>query len=314
MIEAILDTDIGSDVDDALALCLALVSPEIDLCGITTVYGNTHTRARIARALTRIASRPGIPVLAGLQLPLLRERPVHWMGHEGVGIDLADADLEPDPGNAVDFLVSSVRKRPGRLSIIAIGPLTNIAAAIIIAPEIVEMTRELIFIGGVARLAQNALDVPAVEWNVRCDPEAARVVFRSGMKITMLGMDVTRRAETRMNDDHLRALRSSPSPLAQTAARLVEIYWRTAEEKLRCMHDVVAVAFSFDRSLVVTRQLNVMVETTGTHTQGFTLVTEGETLGNVSVGIELDGDRVRSLFLDRVCTPLTTDEKQWSIK
>jgi purine nucleosidase len=301
MIEAILDTDIGSDVDDALALSLALVSPEISLQGITTVYGDTAMRARIARALTRAAGKPAVPVVAGLRLPLLRERPVHWMGHEGMGIDLSDPATAPDPGSAVDFIIESIRRKPGRLTILAIGPLTNLAAAIIVAPDIIEMCREIIFIGGMARLSRNALDVPALEWNVRCDPEAARVVFRSGIHITMLGMDVTRRDETRMNMAHLRTLQSCPNPIAQMAARLVEIYWRTADEKLRCMHDVVAVAYSFDRTLVVTRPLTVEVETAGVHTQGLTLVTQGGPESTVSVGIDLDGDRIRPLFFGRVC-------------
>jgi purine nucleosidase len=306
VIEAILDTDIGSDVDDALALCLALVSPEIELLGITTVYGQTQVRARIARALTHVAGRRDIPVFAGLELPLLRERPAHWMGHEGVGIDLSQVDLAPEAGSAVDFVVRTIRQRPGRVSIIAIGPLTNVAAAVIVAPDIVELARELIFIGGVARLAHNRLNVPALEWNVRCDPEAARVVFRSGMKITMLGMDVTRREETHMDQAHLHALRDSPSPLARMAARLVEIYWGTIGDDLRYMHDVVAVAFSYDRSLVLTEPLDVVIETTGTHMQGFTLVTRGESEGNVHVGTGLDGDRIRSLFISRVCAPLAT--------
>ncbi len=304
MIEAILDTDIGSDVDDALALSLALVSPELDLRGITTVYGHTRLRAQVARALTHAVGRADIPVFAGLELPLLRERAVHWMGHEGEGIDLTDPALDPDAGSAVDFLIDTIRRNPGRITLLAIGPLTNVAAAIILAPDIIGKTRELIFIGGVARLAENSLDVPAVEWNVRCDPEAARVVFKSGIKLTMLGMDVTRRSETHMDAGHLRALQGSDSPLARIAARLVAIYWKTAPDNLRCMHDVVAVAYSYDRSLVGTRCLNVEVETAGEHTTGFTLVTQGDSEGGISVGVQVDGDRIRSLFLDRVCAPL----------
>jgi len=227
------------------------------------------------------------------------------MGHEGIGVDLARSDLAPDQGSAVDFIVRTIRERPGRVSIIAIGPLTNVAAAIIVAPDIVALAREVIFIGGVARLAPNRLDVPSIEWNVRCDPEAARVVFRSGMKVTMLGMDVTRREETHMDQSHLQALRDAPSPLARMAACLVEVYWGTIGNDLRFMHDVVAVAFSFDRSLVLTEPLDVVIETTGTHTQGFTLVTRGKPENPVRVGTGLDGTRIRTLFFDRVCAPLT---------
>ena len=130
---------------------------------------------------------------AGIARPLLRERPVHWMGHEGEGI-LTDEDRGwASAGHAVDFIVGKAKENKGSHDR-RYRPLTNIAAAIILAPEIVEQVKELIFIGGVARFGDNSLEVPALEWNVKCDPEAARVVFTSGIPLTMLGMDVTRRA------------------------------------------------------------------------------------------------------------------------
>lgn len=299
-VRMLLDTDIGSDVDDAMALCFALRSPEVALEGVTTVYGDVQLRARIASKLIALSGRGDIPVRAGIARPLLRERPVHWMGHEGEGI-LTDEDRDwVSAGHAVDFLVGRVKENKGALTIAAIGPLTNIAAAIILAPEIVEQVKELIFIGGVARLGDNSLEVPALEWNVKCDPEAARVVFTSGIPLTMLGMDVTRRAETRMDQSHLERMKRAGSPLTEAAARLVEIYWRHAEPKMRCIHDVLAVAYAFDRDLVRTERLKVEIETGGSCTSGFTLVTRDAERANADVGLEVS-DRFLELFMSRLC-------------
>lgn len=301
----ILDTDIGSDVDDAMALCFALRSPEIKLLGVTTVYGDVDLRARIARKLITVACAGDIPVRAGTVRPLLRERPVHVMGHEGEGILTAeDHRTHVGGGSAVDFIIRAARENRGRLTIAAIGPLTNIAAAIILAPEIVSDVQELVFVGGVARFAGNRLDVPALEWNVKCDPEAARVVFTSGIPLTMLGMDVTRCAETRMDESHLERLKRAGAPLADAAARLVEIYWRSAEPKMRCIHDVLAVAYLVDRSLVRTERLKVEIETAGSCTTGFTLVTRDAEQANANVGLEVS-DRFLELFMSRVCGPQT---------
>ena len=303
-VRMLLDTDIGSDVDDAMALCFALRSPEIALEGVTTVYGDVGLRARIAMKLIALSGAGAIPVRAGIARPLLRERPVHWMGHEGEGI-LTDDDrgMPVSDGHAVDFIVGKVRENKGRLTLAAIGPLTNIAAAIIVAPEIVDEVKELIFIGGVARFGDNSLEVPALEWNVKCDPEAARVVFTSGIPLTMLGMDVTRRAETRMDQSHLERMKRAGTPLSDAAAHLVEIYWRHAEPKMRCIHDVLAVAYAFDRDLVRTERLKVEIETEGSCTSGLTLVTRDAERANADVGLEVR-DRFLELFMSRLCGSL----------
>jgi purine nucleosidase len=295
MVRVLLDTDIGSDVDDALALCFALRSPELRLEGVTTVYGDVHLRARIARKLLALGGQPAVPVAAGLALPLLRER-------EGQGIvEDGEPGLEPIEEHAVDFLIRTVLNSPGEITLLAIGPLTNVADAIIRQPLIVERLRELIFIGGVARLGDNALEVPALEWNVRADPEAARLVFNSGVRLTMLGMDVTRREATRLHEEHLRRIQAVPTRLAQAVARLIEIYWRHAEPRMRCIHDVVAVAYALDRSLVETRPMRVEVETRGTHTTGFTLVSFDTERANAHVAVRIDEHRFLEQFMERIC-------------
>jgi purine nucleosidase len=302
MVRVLLDTDIGSDVDDALALCFALRCPEIKLAGITTVYGDVHLRAKIARKLLLLGNQPEVPVAAGIAQPLLREREVFVMGHEGKGIVRADEpNLEPIAEHAVDFLIRMIMNNPGELVLAAIGPLTNIATAIIRQPEIVRRLKEIIFIGGVARLCDNALEVPALEWNVRADPEAARIVFTSGVPVTMLGMDVTRREATRLHGQHLERIAKVGTPLTDAAARLIEIYWEYAEPAMRCIHDVVALAFILDRRLVRTQRLRVDIETRGLHTTGFTLVYIDEQRANVDVAIEIMEPDLLDLFLERIC-------------
>ncbi len=301
MLRMIIDTDVGSDVDDALALCFALQSPEAVIDGVTTVDGDVALRARIAVKLIALAGKGGIPVRAGISRALLREKEPFTMGHEGQGIlEDGEADAPVDPEHAVPFIIRTILKSPGEISLVAIGPLTNIAAAMILAPEIIGKAKELIFIGGVARLADNALDVPAMEWNVKCDPEAARVVFNSGIPLTMLGMDVTRRAETRLDRSHLERMKAAGTPLADAAARLTEIYWRYAEPNMWCVHDVLAVAYALDRGLVTTEKARVDIETRGQCTNGFTLVTRDAEKANALVGMRVSG-QFRELFMSRIC-------------
>lgn len=305
MIRVLLDTDIGSDVDDALALCFALRCPEIKLEGIATVYGDVHLRARIARKLLLLGGQPEVPVAAGIVQPLLREREVSVMGHEGKGIvEEGEPGLEPIAEHAVDFMIRTIMDNPGEIILAAIGPLTNVAAAIIRQPEIVQKLKEVIFIGGVTRLCDNALEVPALEWNVRADPEAARLVFSSGVPLTMLGMDVTRREATRLHAQHLERIKKAGTPLTDAAARLIEIYWEYAEPAMQCIHDVVALAFILDRRLVKTRRLRVDIETHGVHTTGFTLVCTDEKRANADVAIEIKEPDLLDLFMERICGEL----------
>jgi len=302
MVRVLLDTDIGSDVDDAMALCFALRSPEIRLEGITTVYGDVRLRARIARKLLALGGQPDVPVAAGVSLPLLHEDEILIMGHEGRGIvGIDEVGLEPIDLHAVDFMIQTILSSPGEISILAIGPLTNLAVALIRAPEIAAAIKEVIFIGGVARLADNALEVPAREWNVRADPQAAHLVFNSGVPLTMLGMDVTRRRATRLTAEHLRRIKQVGSPLTETAARLLEIYWEYAEPKMRCIHDVVAVAYAFDRQMVTTRKMRVDVEVDGRYTRGFTLAYLDDERANADVALSLDESRFLELFMSRIC-------------
>ena len=178
MKKIILDTDIGTDVDDSIALMYCLNNPEIDLLAVTTVHGNSVLRAKIAQ---RLIGERGIPVAAGIDSPLVK-REIYWMGHEGKGI-LDGSEKEPGQ-NGVDLLYQSIRKNKDA-SLVCIGPLTNIAALLQDMPEIKDKIREIYFMGDVVE--QNGVFVPNYEkHNIKVDPEAADIVFGSGIELKVV--------------------------------------------------------------------------------------------------------------------------------
>ena len=302
MPKIILDTDIGSDVDDAMALLFALHSPELDIKGVTTVYGDVNLRAQIALKLIALDGKKGIPVALGIEKPLLREREIWRDGIEGKGlITEKETDLIPVAEHAVDYIIRIVHENPGEIVLVAIGPLTNLAAAIIKDPSIISKIKEIIFIGGMARVSDNSLDVPVIEYNVRCDPEAARVVFRAGISIIMLGMDVTRQNSTFIDREDLKKIKEVGNPVHLAAAALLEIYWEYLQKNGSWMHDALALAFAIDRSLVQTKKLLVEIETQGICSTGLTLVTDRKETSNAEVGISLDEERFIPMFMERVC-------------
>lgn len=180
----VLDTDIGTDVDDILALALLAKAPELDLVGVTTVYGDTPFRSRIAQFSLARLGRSDVPVISGAT-KTLSDRPVWWAGHEGAGIDGLDAIPAGEGDNSDGWLHEAARTHDGALEIAAIGPLTNIARAIDGDPEFAAKVRHLWIMGGV-------FWQDGVEHNIKCDPEAAAVVFGSAIPITVCGLDVTR--------------------------------------------------------------------------------------------------------------------------
>ena len=184
----ILDTDIGTDVDDALAVALAALSPELTVEGITTVYGDVALRARMAVKILRLLGREDIPVLAGAEHVLLRNRPLWWLGHEGDGLLTAeDANLPFDPRHAVDFIIQTVMDNPGEITLVAIGPFTNLAIALAREPRLAENVKNVIIMGGSARLGANGMELEYIDHNVKCDPESAALLFTAGLAHTLHG-------------------------------------------------------------------------------------------------------------------------------
>jgi inosine-uridine nucleoside N-ribohydrolase len=269
----ILDTDPG--VDDALALLLAMRSPELTIEGITAVAGNVPLELTLPNALrmVEIAGRDDIPVAAGAKGPLLRRLVTATYAHGENGLGGAifpDPKGKPVAESAPEFIRRTVRKYPGEVTLLTIGPLTNIAAALNSDPELAHTVRALVMMGG--SLSGGNI-TPAAEFNFYVDPEAARIVFQSGIPLTMVGLDVTRK--TSLTEEHLRILESGQNPVSQAAAMIARNAIRHNRERGflvgRNMHDSLAVAGFLDPSILQFQNYYIDVETTGELTAGETL-------------------------------------------
>ncbi len=269
----IIDTDPG--VDDALALLLAMRSPELKIEGITPVAGNVPLELTLPNALrmVEVADRTDIPVAAGATGPLVRRLVTATYAHGENGLGGAvfpEPKTKPIAQPAAEFIRQTLRKNPGEITLITIGPLTNMATAFTMDRELPHFARGLVMMGG--SLSGGNI-TPAAEFNVYVDPEAARIVFQSGIPITMVGLDVTRK--TTLTDQHLHVLESAQNRVSQAAAKIA----RSAINHNRQqgflagpnMHDSLAVAAFLDSTLLQWRDYYVDVETAGELTAGETV-------------------------------------------
>ena len=269
----IIDTDPG--VDDALALLLAMRSPELKIEAITPVAGNVPLELTLPNALrmVEIAGRTDIPVAAGAKAPLVRRlvTAAYAHGENGLG-----GTVFPEPKTkavaepAAELIRRIVRKYPKEVTLITIGPLTNIAAALNADAELAGMIRAVVMMGG--SLSGGNI-TPAAEFNVYVDPEAARILFQSGIPVTMVGLDVTRR--TSLTDEHVRVLEAGQNPVSQAAAKIARNAIAHTRERGFVvgpnMHDSLAVAGFLDASLLKWKEYYVDVETSGELTAGETV-------------------------------------------
>ena len=269
----LIDTDPG--VDDALALLLAMRSPELKIEGITAVAGNVPLTLTLPNALrmVEIAGRDDIPVAAGASGPLLRRLVTATYAHGENGLGGAvfpEPKRKPVAEPASEFIRQIVRKYPGEITLLTIGPLTNIAAALNSDPDLASMVRALVMMGG--SLSGGNI-TPAAEFNIYVDPEAARIVFQSGIPITMVGLDVTRK--TSLTEEHVRVLEAPQNPVSQAAATIARNALNHNRERGFLvgpnMHDSLAIAGFLDPSILQFQDYYVDVETTGELTAGETL-------------------------------------------
>ena len=288
----VLDCDPGHD--DAIALLLALASPELQLLAVTTTYGNQtldKTTANAIRVL-ELVGRTDIPVAAGAERPTQRELVVAAHGHGESGLDgpaLPPAQGGPLEQHAVDFLAERIAASPPPVTLVPTGPLTNVAR--LLERTGGENVERIVLMGGA--IAEGNM-TPAAEFNIWCDPEAAHLVFQSGLDVTMIGLDVTHRALlTPPIAEQLRAT----GRVGEFVAELVEFFgvyhrvtygWEGAP-----VHDAVAVAHVLDRELVATRWRNVEIELESELCRGRTVVdlwrrTSRPANAHVAVGLEVD--------------------------
>ena len=269
----IIDTDPGTD--DALAIFLALNSPELKVEALTPVAGNVPLELTLPNALRllEISGRTEIPVAAGAPRPLSRHliTATYAHGENGLGgIEFPVPKIKPVAESAVQMIRRLIHASPGEISIIAIGPLTNIAMAFQEDPELPRLIPNLTIMGG--SLSGGNVS-PAAEFNIYVDPEAARVVFRSGVPLTMVGLDVTRRAMLR--EEHIRRLEGSAKKEGRAAGQIARVSMtrvrQTSAAGGPAMHDSLALATFIDPSVVTLKDLMVEVETAGEFTAGETV-------------------------------------------
>lgn len=254
--QILIDTDIGGDVDDALALGMALNTPEIEIVGITNVYLANAWRAGVTKELLRVYGREEIPVCTGAEKPL-----IGWWDEKRI------PNSSPDYGeyrgeklpHAADFIIRKAEETDD-LVLLAIGPLTNVGLALAKAPHIAKRLR-IFMMGG-------QLNKAHPEWNIVCDPEAARIVFESGADVTMVGLDVTNRC--RFTRDEVDEIKNAGNPRAERLGLMMEQFIRNFGY-LPILHDPLALAALIWPDLLKLERKRILIETRGELTRGLTI-------------------------------------------
>jgi inosine-uridine nucleoside N-ribohydrolase len=302
----LIDCDPGHD--DAMALLLALASPEVKLLGVTTVAGNQTLEKTTANALRvlEFARRGDVPVAAGANRPLVRAPFVaaHVHGETGLdGPDLPPAAGRPIPEHAVDFIAERALAADRPVTLVAIGPLTNVALLLARHPDGAAHLDRIVLMGGA--IGEGNV-TPSAEFNIWADPEAAARVFASGLDITMIGLDVTHQAL--MTREHAKRLRET-GRTGRMVAELFDFFNRFHEQTYDFegspVHDAVAVAHVFRPDLVETVERHVAIDCASELCRGRTVVDLRGRRGNepnAHVGVGIDGDAFLELLLERLAT------------
>ncbi|MCJ7726034.1 MAG: nucleoside hydrolase [Acidimicrobiia bacterium] len=306
--QVVIDTDPGQD--DAVALLLALASPELEVVGITTVAGNVPLplTSRNARVTCELAGYPGVPVFAGCDRPMARDLFTAEYVHGATGLDGADL---PDPvmplqdAHAVDFLARLLTEaEPGSITLCPLGPLTNIGTLLDRHPGAKTGIREIVLMGGGFFEGGNV--TPAAEFNIYVDPEAADLVFRSGLPLTMVPLDATHQAM--ILPTHLSRLRSLGA-VGATVAGWLEFYERWDVNKYGMeggpLHDPCVIAYLLRPDLFEGKACNVEIETNSLLTRGMTVVDWWGVTGrtaNCTVVNEVDSAGFFDLLIERIGT------------
>jgi purine nucleosidase len=295
----ILDVDPG--IDDALAILFALRRPAIEVLALTTVFGNadTDTTTRNALQLLDLFGRPDIPVARGAARSLARpftRKASHIHGQNGLGeVALPPPSRAPVAEAACDLIIRLARENPGEITLVPVGPLTNVALALLKAPETAERLAGVVMMGGTLfHPGIPGLPSPMAEANVWGDPEAARILFASGARITMVGMDVT--MKTLFTDAMMDALSARGDAGVRAAMDMARFYLAAYRAQYPgiagcALHDPLAVAVAEDPSLVTVEAMRCDVECAGEITRGQVVADRRRTATgapNVAVCLDLD--------------------------
>ena len=298
-IKVVMDVDTG--VDDAFALLFAAKYKSIELLAVGAVAGNVseHIALRNTLAVLSLAGREDVPVAPGAEKPLETELKDASDFHGGNGLNgivIPDSARPCEDISAVDQMIALSLKYPGEITLVPTGPLTNVALAIQKDAGFAARLKEIILMGGAAYCCGNV--GPYTEFNIGVDPEAARVVFSSGAKITMVGLDVTDKTVL-----PLRAVEEGPGPLRAFVRSLVGAHSKISGNGGMTMHDPLTMGFVADRSLLELKPAHVQIETLGELTRGMTVVErrEGrEPPSNAMVAVGVDAERFNRLWLETV--------------
>ena len=308
----LLDTDLGSDVDDALCLALTLASPEIELVAITHVGRESRLRAQIARRLLELAGRTEIPVYAGCRVPFLGGDGFGWQGHEGEGILEPGRDPPVEDEHASDAILRLSRSEPD-LEVVLVGPMTNLALALAKDPDLAGRIARLTIMGGHLRKVEYGgyVFAPGIDYNLCSDPHASYVVLRSGIPTRLVTADVTLRTWLRAAD--LERIEAAGTPFLAAIARAVRI-WTPVQNRLfgsagarmdadnvAFLHDPLALACVYDESFCTFEVIEVepLIEPGGLFR---TLERPEPKDGSFPMrcALDVDAERFRAHFLDRI--------------
>ena len=303
----IIDSDPGQD--DAVALLLALASPELDVLGVTAVAGNVPLSytSRNARVIVELAGRPDVPVFPGAIRPMVRPLVTAEHVHGKTGLDgpsLPDPTIALQDEDAVDFIIRTLRERPaGSVTLCPLGPLTNIALALIRAPDIAPRIAEIVLMGGAYFEGGNI--TPSAEFNIYVDPHAAEVVFKSGAPIVMMPLDVTHQVLS--TKARIAAVERLGNRAGQVVAQMLSFSERFDLQKYGSdgapLHDPCVIAYLLRPELFEGRHINVEIETRSELTMGATVADWWRVSGrpaNATFMRSADADGFYSLLCERL--------------
>jgi purine nucleosidase len=292
--KVIIDTDIGDDIDDAFALDLALASPELNILGITSAWGNTALRSRMLDRLLCEAGRTDIPVETGVTTKTDTKFSQQPWANEGI---------ERSHGDAVTFLLDQIRLNPGGLTLIAIAPLTNIGAAIDRDPATFRKLKRVVLMGGsfyrgYDDLGYTAPHGPSAEYNIAMDPASAQKLFHSGVPIFMMPLDST---QLKFDETKRALLASISTPMTDSLQVLTAEWQRSSQQITPTMFDVVAAAYAANPEVCPTMPLHIEVDD-----KGFTRAMPGKP--NVQVCLEPRGGTFFKFMMPRLLNQRLTGE------
>lgn len=254
----LIDTDIGDDIDDAFALAFAVNSPELELVGVTTVYRNCDLRAKMVRTLLDSYGRSDITVCAGVDLPFVQGfRDSERDSHDEKG-KLIPCQYEPGEMDGYtyseewgpDFIIRMIMENPGEITLVPIGPLTNIAMAIRKCPDIVPLIDRIVLMGG-------CVHGETAEWNIICDPEAAKIVYTCGAELYAVGLDVTMQCV--LNEEQVKRFEMLEHQGSKALARMMRKWMAHIDMTTPILHDPLTVGCVIDSSFVEFQKRNIRV-------------------------------------------------------